>query len=66
MDESVASMIVKFTTILTMGVAALLTWKWRAEYIKNPSIEYYVELAIIVILLGVNGFLLRRVEMMRN
>lgn len=58
MDESVASMIVKFMVVLTTGVAALLTWQWRAKYIQDPTAEYYVELAIIAILLGVNGYLM--------
>lgn len=58
LDETTASMITKFVAVLTMGVAALLTWQWRTNYIQNPTTEYYIELSIIALLLGLNGYLL--------
>lgn len=56
-DANSASVIIKIMAVLTMGVTALLTWRWRTKYIQDPSIEYYVEFSIIVILLGLNGYL---------
>lgn len=56
-DDNIASIIVKYMALMTIGIITILTWQWRTKYIQDPSAEYYIELAIIVILLGINGYL---------
>lgn len=52
---SLDPMLPKLVAVLTLGVVALITWKWRTDYTNQ-----HVEFAIILLMLSLNSYLIYR------
>lgn len=53
-SDAAADQVSKTFALLTIGVALLLTYSWRQEYVMNVTYEYYLELALIFGLMVAN------------
>lgn len=56
-SDAAAGQISRVLTLLTVGVALLMTLSWRQSYVMDASYEYYIELGIIFGLMALNIYL---------